>query len=153
MRINKYKSAVHNFSYSFQSIDHTRSGKIAINGLIKLRNLGFSPKMSFNFITKQIEPKLMCNEWSLKLLNDYLDWLPEHFKNQNCDIAKVIELRIEISANFEDMNIPYGLNDTKNIQVITNTYWKIERSKMQHLEISKDELIKFVYLKNGLIEF
>ena len=39
MKYKNYKSAIHNFTHSFISIDYMKSGRLAVNVLIDLHNL------------------------------------------------------------------------------------------------------------------
>ena len=153
MKYKNYKSAIHNFAHSFQSIDYMKSGKLAINTLIHLNNLDRQPTAKFNFIAKTVEPDDAILNESKKLLNDYLDWLPTHFKNHNCDINKLEKLEITISADFEKAFTPTGMKKCKQITISTITNWKAEKRNEETIEISQDEIIDENYLKIGMPEF
>jgi len=57
--------------------------------LIDLYNLGKNTKTTFDFVNKAIKPDEIESKESKQLLNDYLDWLPEHFESHNCDLSKI----------------------------------------------------------------
>ena len=40
MKYKNYKSAIHNFTHSFMSIDYMKSGRLAVNVLIDLHKIG-----------------------------------------------------------------------------------------------------------------
>ena len=73
MRYKNYKSAIHNFSHSFLSIDYMKSGRLAVNVLINLHKNGKENKATFDFIKKEIKPKEAETKESKELLNDYLN--------------------------------------------------------------------------------
>ena len=73
-----------------------KSGRLAVNVLIDLHNLGLETKKTFDLINKTIQPDQAETKGSLQLLNDYLDWLPDHFENQNCDLTKLEKLETTI---------------------------------------------------------
>jgi hypothetical protein len=152
MKYKNYKSAIHNFSHSFQSIDFTNSGRLAINVLIELHNLELETTVIFDFILKKIEPRGVDKEKNRKLLFDYLDWLPEHFQNHKCDIDKLERLEIKLSTDFSKAITPLRMNDTKEIELKSTTKWKVESKEIEEIEITQTELIKSHYLKVGIPE-
>ena len=83
MKYKNYKSAIHNFTHSLISIDYMKSGRLAVNVLIELHNLGIESRATFNFKNKSIEPNQAETVESRQLMDDYLSWLPEHFNNHN----------------------------------------------------------------------
>src|SRR5690606_24658948 len=87
MKYKNYKSAIHNFTHSFISIDYMKSGRLAVNVIIELHNAGLESKATFDFINKSIRPTKAESTESRQLMDNYLDWLPEHFKNHNCDLS------------------------------------------------------------------
>lgn len=152
MKFKNYKSAIHNFADSFQSVDYSKSGKLAINVLIHLNNLKLKPTATFDFINKTIQPEEAITKESKKLLSDYLDWLPEHFKNHNCDLDKLEKLTIVISADFEKAFYPQGMNKAKQIGLLTKTNWKADNRNEEIIEISLTEIVDEYYLKTGIPE-
>ena len=71
-----------------------KSGRLALNVLIELHNLGIESKATFDFINKSIRPTEAEYLENRQLMDDYLDWLPEHFNNHNCDLTKLEKLEI-----------------------------------------------------------
>ena len=106
MKYKNYKSAIHNFSHSFMSIDYTKSGRLAVNVIINLYKIGKKNKATFDFIKKEIIPKEAETEGSKQLLKDYLNWLPEHFKKHDCDFTKLEKLEVTIWTDFNKALIP-----------------------------------------------
>ena len=94
MKYKNYKSTIHNFTHSLISIDYMKSGRLALNVLIELHNLGIESKATFDFINKSIRPTEAEYLENRQLMDDYLDWLPEHFNNHNCDLTKLEKLEI-----------------------------------------------------------
>lgn len=152
MKFKNYKSAIHNFAHSFQSIDFTKSGKLAINCLVHLNNLDLKPSATFDFVNKTIKPEQAISKDSKKLLVDYLHWLPTHFKNHNCDIDKLEKLQITISADFDNAVTPTGMSKRRQVTVATTTIWKADNKPEEKIEISQDEIIDAYYLKKGIPE-
>ena len=95
MKYKNYKSAIHNFSHSFMSIDYTKSGRLAVNVIINLYKIGKENKATFDFIKNEIKPKEAETEESKQLLKDYLNWLPEHFKKHDCDLTKLEKIGLQ----------------------------------------------------------
>ena len=153
MKFKNYKSAIHNFADSFQSVDYSKSGKLAFNVLIHLNNLGLKPYATFDFINKTIQPNEATTNESNQLFNDYLDWLPTHFINHKCDLEKLEKLIINISANFDNAIIPKGMNKCKQICIKTETTWKADSRKEETIEISLNEIVDSYYLKTGIPEY
>ena len=152
MKFKNYKSAIHNFVDSFQSVDYSKSGKLAFNVLIHLHNHKINSSATFDFINRIIEPAEAKTNESKQLLNDYIDWLPEHFKNHNCDLNKLEKLTITISADFDKAYEPTGMNYCKQIKVTTQTLWKAEGKDEQSIKISQDELVDNNFLQIGIPE-
>ena len=153
MKYKNYKSAIHNFTHSFMSIDYMKSGRLAVNVLIDLHKIGKENKATFDFIKKEIKPKEAESKESKQLLNDYLNWLPEHFKNHDCDLNKLEKLEITIWTDFNKTITPLRMNNTKKFELHTLTKWKADGRDEQTLEISQTELIKEYYLNIGIPEF
>ncbi|WP_107038075.1 hypothetical protein [Brumimicrobium mesophilum] len=147
MKYKNYKSAIHNFTHSFISIDYMKSGRLAVNVLIDLYNLGLETKTTFDFINKTIQPEKVDSKESRQLLNDYLDWLPDHFNNQNCDLTKLEKLETTIWTDFEKAFSPPRMNDTLEFTVNAVTHWKADGREEQTIEISQTELMKKNFLK------
>ena len=72
MKFKNYKSAIHNFAHSFQSIDYTHSGKLAVNVLIELKNKKLPTFVRFDFLNKLIDPPMAISDTSIELMNDYI---------------------------------------------------------------------------------
>lgn len=152
MKFKNYKSAIHNFADSFQSVDYSKSGKLAFNVLIHLNNLKLKPSATFDFVNKTIQPEEAISKESKQLLNDYLDWLPTHFKNHNCDLDKLEKLTIDILADFDKAYYPLGMNKAKQISIQTNTSWKADNRDEETIEITLNEIVDDYYLKTGIPE-
>ncbi len=152
MKYKNYKSAIHNFAHSFQSIDYMKSGKLAVNVLINLKNKGIKPIAKFDFINKTIEPVDASSKESVKLLNDYIDWLPDHFLKHNCDINGLEGLQLTIWTDFDKAFSPQEMNNCKQICIQTETKWKAFGKDEEIITISQDELIDNRYLETGLPE-
>jgi hypothetical protein len=78
-------------------VDFRLSSRLAINILIELNNKGLKPLATFDFLNKTIEPTDADTRESRQLLKDYLDWLPEHFKNHDCDVNGLEKLHLTIA--------------------------------------------------------
>ncbi|WKK83580.2 hypothetical protein QYS48_14855 [Marivirga arenosa] len=147
MKYKNYKSAIHNFTHSFISIDFMKSGRLAVNVLIDLYNLNTETKITFDFISSAIQPTEAVSKESKQLLNDYLDWLPGHFESHNCDLSRLEKLEITIWTDFEKAFSPVGMNNAIEFTVNALTKWKAEGREEQIIEISQTELIKKNFLK------
>jgi len=124
-----------------------KSGRLAVNVLIDLHNLGLETKTTFDFINKTIQPDQAETKESRQLLNDYLDWLPDHFENQNCDLTKLEKLETTIWIDFDKAISPPRMNDTIEFTVNALTKWKADGRDEQLVEILQTELIKKNFLK------
>lgn len=124
-----------------------KSGRLAVNVLIDLYNLRLPNKTTFDFINKTIQPDQAESKESRQLLNDYLDWLPDHFENQNCDLSKLEQLEITIWTDFDKAFSPPRMNNAIVFTVNALTIWKADRREKQTVEISQTELIKKNFLK------
>ena len=129
-----------------------KSRRLAVNVLIDLYNLGLTSKATFDFINKTIQPEQAESKESRQLLNDYLDWLPDHFENQNCDFTKLEKLETTISIDFDKAISPPRMNDSIEFAVNALTKWKADGRDEQIVEISQTELINSKYLKIGIPE-
>jgi len=147
MKYKNYKSAIHNFTHSFISIDYMKSGRLAVNVLIDLYQLGLETKTTFDFINKTIQPDQAESKESRQLINDYLDWLPDHFEIHNCDLTKLEKLETTIWVDFDKDFSPLRMNDTIEFTVNAVTKWKSDGREEQIVEISQNELIKKNFLK------
>lgn len=147
MKFKNYKSAIHNFTHSFISIDYMKSGRLAVNVLIDLNNLKKESKATFDFINKTIQPIEAESKESRQLLNDYLDWLPDHFESHNCDLTKLEKLETTIWIDFDKAITPPRMNDTIEFTVNALTKWKADGRDEQTEEVSQTELIKKNFLK------
>ncbi|WP_420379366.1 hypothetical protein [Gilvibacter sp.] len=141
MKYKNYKSAIHNFTHSFISIDFMKSGRLAVNALIELHNLGIASKVTFDFINKSINPNQADTNESRELMQDYLCWLPEHFLNHNCDINKLEQLEITLSTDFKK-TLPYEKNLNQRIfTILAITKWKADGRNEEIINVSQSELI------------
>lgn len=147
MKYKNYKSAIHNFTHSFISIDYMKSGRLAVNVLIDLYNLGLETKSTFDFINKTIQPDKAESKESRQLLNDYLNWLPDHFASHNCDLTKLEKLETTIWTDFGKAFSPPRMNDTLEFTVNAVTNWKAKGREEQTIDISQTELLKKNFLK------
>jgi hypothetical protein len=147
MKYKNYKSAIHNFTDSFISIDYMKSGRLAVNVLIDLYNLGKENEATFNFIKNTIQPNDAETKECRQLINDYLDWLPEHFESHNCDLSKLEKLEITISTDFNKAITPPRMNNQLEFTVNALTKWKATGKAEQTVEIVHTEMIKQNFLK------
>lgn len=153
MKRKNYKSAIHNFADSFQSIDWMKSSALALNVLVKLNNDGQQPVAIFDFINKLIEPKKARTKESQELFEDYLNWLPEHLKNHNCDRDILEALVIEISADINGAVIPPGMSNCRGVLIKTKTIWKLNNEEPRELKKAQREIMKSQILKTGFPKF
>lgn len=153
MKYKNYKSAIHNFTHSFMSIDYLKSGRLAVNVLIDLYNLGLEPKTTFDFINKTIQPIDAESKESKQLMNDYLDWLPDHFDSHNCDLTKLERLETTIWIDFDKAFSPPRMNNAIEFTVNAITKWKADGRNDEIIEMSQNELIKKNYLKLRIPEW
>lgn len=153
MKFKNYKSAIHNFAHSFMSIDYMISGRLAINVLVDLHKKGVRTTATFDFLRRSIEPTEAISKESQELLQDYLDWLPDHFMRHNCDLTKLEKLNIAISADFDNATTPLRVSDSIRVLVITSTTWKADGRGEQNIVIEQGEVIKRTFLKSRLPEF
>ena len=152
MKYKNYKSAIHNFTHSFICIDYTKSAYLSVNALIDLHNLKKETKAIFDFTNKSTKPIAIESKNNLTLINDYLNWLPNHFNNHNCDLMKLEKLEIVIWTNFEQAKSPLKMNNIIELTVNALTKWKVNGKSEQSLEISQTELINKEFLKLRLPE-
>ena len=139
MKYKNYKSAIHNFTHSLISIDYMKSGRLAVNVLIELYNLGIESKATFDFKNKSIEPNQAETVESRQLMEDYLSWLPEHFMNHNCDLNKLEKLEITFWTDFKN-TLPYERNRNDRIfKISAKTKWKADGRNEEIIEISQSE--------------
>lgn len=124
-----------------------KSGRLAVNVLIDLYNLGLETKATFDFINKTILPDKAVSKESKQLLNDYLDWLPDHFANHKCDLTKLEKLETTLWIDFNKAFSPPRMDNALEFTVNALTIWKAEGREEQFLEISQTELIKKNFLK------
>ncbi len=152
MKYKNYKSAIHNFTDSFMSIDYMKSGKLALNVLIDLYNLQIESKATFDFINKTIVPVEANSKSSQELLKDYMNWLPDHFSKHKCDLSKLEKLEITIWSDFNKATIPQGRSNQKEFSVHALTKRKAADKDEEIIEITQCEILKFTFLKTRLPE-
>jgi len=117
-----------------------KSGRLAVNVLIDLYNLGLESKTTFDFINKTIQPDQAESKESRQLMNDYLNWLLEHFQNHNCDLVKLEKLEISIWTDFVN-TLPYDRNQNDRIfKVSALTKWKADGRNDEIIEINQSEI-------------
>jgi hypothetical protein len=124
-----------------------KSGRLAVNVLIDFHNLGLESKTTFDFINKTIQPEQAESKASRQLLNDYLNWLPDHLENQNCDLSKLEQLEVTIWTDFDKGFSPPRMNNALEFTVNALTVWKADGRENQTVEISQTELIKKNFMK------
>ena len=129
-----------------------KSGRLALNVLIDLYKIGIETKATFDFINKTIEPKEAESDKNRQLLNDYLNWLPDHFEKHNCDLVKLEKLEVSIWCDFKKANTPHGMKNCKEFEVCTLTKWKADQRDENSIEISQTEIVKQTFLKMGIPE-
>ncbi len=147
MKYKNYKSAIHNFTHSFISIDFMKSGHLAVNVLIDLYNFGLEPKSTFDFVNQTIQPEQAKSKEIRQLMNDYVNWLPNHFERHNCELTKLEKLETTFWTDFDKAFSPPSMNDALEFTVKALTIWKADGREEQTIEISQTELIKKVFLK------
>ena len=152
MKYKNYSSAIHNFTHSFMSIDYTKSGRLAINFLISKYNNECENQVIFSFVDNSIKPTNFDSIEMKELMTDYLNWLPQHFNNHNCDISQLEKLEITLKADFRNATIPEGMHDTREFEYSARTIWKVFGKNEQMIEISQIELIHKDFLKTGMLE-
>ena len=150
MKRKNFKSAIHNFADSFQSIDYTKSGALAINVLIRLKSNGLSPTAEFDFLNRKVSPEVAKNKESDKLLEDYINRLPEHLHNHNCDIGLLEKLKIEITLDFDKSFVPNGMSNCLQIMIKTKIRWKLKEEPEEELIKEQNEVMKSQLLTTGL---
>lgn len=152
MKYKNYNSAIHNFTHSFISIDYMKSGRLAVNVLIDLFNLGLETKSTFDFINQTIQPEKAESKESRQLINDYVEWLPNHFEKHNCDLTNLEKLELTFWIDFDKAFSLPRMDNTLEFTVNSLTVWKPKGREEQTIEISQTELIKKNFLKLGIPE-
>jgi len=152
MKYKNYKSAIHNFAHSFQSIDYSKSGIIAINTLFELVNNDQNPTICFDFIRKSIKPSFVRPEKNKLLLTDYLFWLPQHFSKHNCDLSKIEELTICLKIDMNKITIPKDMGEVKEYKVITKVKWKVKNKYPETYSIETNNIISDAVFAKGIEE-
>jgi len=147
MKVKNFNSAIRNFAHSLQSIDYTHSGSLAVNALVALHKAGISPNVTFDFMELKIEPAAAVSKSSLRLLNDYRQWLPDHLKNSGCDFSLLEKLSIRISATF-----PLPKKGTSVIVLNTHAEWKLKGRDTEQVDISESIAVKAHHLESGIPE-
>ncbi|MEQ9062768.1 MAG: hypothetical protein RIE58_01230 [Vicingaceae bacterium] len=150
MKRKNYKSAIHNFADSFQSIDYMKSGALAFNVLVQLKEKGLEPKATFDFLNDSIFPEGANTREARSLISDYRSWLPDHLSNHNCDPEILEKLMIEVSANLAEAVQPKGMSYALQFTIKSETTWKIKDDVEKKLLKEQVEVLKSQYLKTGL---
>ena len=128
-----------------------KSGRLAVNVLIDLHNLGLEPKAKFDFLNKTIHPEQSLSDESNQLLEDYLKWLPEHFEKHNCNLNGLEKLEITFWTDF-NKTVPNDNN--QNFRLYKQhalTIWKAEGRSEEVVEIEQSEPIRKEILDSGKI--
>ena len=129
-----------------------KSGRLAINVLIDLNNIGRPTEFKIDFINKIISPKESISDRSQQLMLDYLDWLPEHLRNHNCDEHLLEKLDIKMWTDFNGAFSPPGMNNDLEVQINCRAKWKIFGRDESVLDISQAEIISKLIIQNGVPE-
>ncbi|AZQ63118.1 hypothetical protein EI427_12975 [Flammeovirga pectinis] len=129
-----------------------KSGCLAANVLIDLYNLELETKSIFDFINQTIQSDNEESKESRQLINDYVEWLPQHFENHNCDLSKLERLETTIWTDFNRAFSPPSMNDSIEFTVNALTKWKADGRDEETIEISQTELINKNFLKTGIPE-
>jgi hypothetical protein len=119
-----------------------KSGRLAVNVLIELNKIGLECKSTFDFINKTIKPEKSDSKESRQLMNDYLNWLPELFKNHNCVLTKLEKFIITFWSDFDKAITSPSMNGTKEFVIYAKTEWKADGKDEQIIEINQTELVK-----------
>ena len=118
-----------------------KSGRLAVNVLIELYNLRNESKATFDFINRSIEPKEAEYLESRQLMDDYLNWMLEHFNNHNCDLNKLEKLEITFWTDFKN-TFPNERNQNDRIfKISAKTKWKAIGKNEETIELSQSEII------------
>ena len=128
------------------------SGRLAVNVLIKLNKIGVDTIATFDFINGKIQPEQAISNDSKKLMDDYMNWLPNHFNKHNCSLDSLENLTITIWIDFKAIKDASGMNDTVELELNTKTRWKAGGREEQIIEISHSEFVKKVFLNLGIPE-
>jgi hypothetical protein len=134
------------------STDYTKSGRLAINFLISKYNNECENQVTFSFVDDSIIPTIFDSTEMKELMTDYLNWIPQHFNNHNCDITQLEKLEITLKADFLNATITDGMNDTREFEYSARTIWKVFGKNEQIIEIAQIELIHKDFLKTGMPE-
>ena len=134
------------------SIDYMKSGRLAINVLIDLNNLGKQTEFKIDFINKHISPEESISDHSQQLMLDYLDWLPEHLRNHNCDEHLLEKLEIKMWADFNSAFSPPGMRNDLEVQINCQAKWKISGRDESVIDITQAEIISKRFIQNGVPE-
>ncbi len=134
------------------SIDYMKSGRLAINVLIDLNNIGKPTEFKIDFISKNISPEESISDHSQQLMIDYLDWLPEHLRNHNCDEHLLEKLEIKMWADFNSASSPQGMKSDIEIQIHCQAEWKVSGRNENIIDMSQAEIISKRFIRNGIPE-
>jgi len=152
MKYKNYKSAIHNFTHSFISIDFIKSHRYAVNVLIDLYKLNLEAKASFDFFNLSILPLEANTERANELMGHYNGWLPDHFEKHNCDISKLEKIETTVWIDFEIGFTPEGINDSIQIEVNALTIWQADGRAEKEIYINQSEMLRKTYLEFGIPE-
>ena len=134
------------------SIDYAKSGRIALNSVIDLYQIGKKTRVTFDFIQNSISPIEAESVGAKELMNDYLEWLPKHFETHNCNLALLKKLEINISVDFTTAKQPHRMPGVLEFQVFGKVTWKTNKEGTQVLEISNLELMKESFMLERIPE-
>jgi hypothetical protein len=134
------------------SVDCMKSQQLALNILIDLYNRGLESIVTFNFTESTIKPEKAESKASRQLMEDYLDWLPDHFNNHNCDLVKLQKLEITTWIEFDNAFTPPRMSDMIQFDFHARTKWKADDKEEQAFEIYQTEIVNRYSYKLNLIK-
>ncbi len=151
MKSKNFKSVIHNFAYSLQSIDYTRCRFSVFYELIQLNTLHGLENIEFDFIKNTISPKEAINDHTVTILEDYGTWLPKLCESQNCDFNYIETLTIKISLDFDHITRPLEMKTTFQIQTQSHTIYKIKDKNSAYIDLTFHEWIEKIGLSSHII--
>ncbi len=84
MKVKNFKSVIHNFSDSLQSIDYRISSLLVFDEIVLLHSKHGLSAIEFDFVNKTIAPKIAENKNTKQILDDYLstyiEYLPQFWE-------------------------------------------------------------------------
>ena len=145
MKVKNFKSIIHNFSDSLQSIDFRISDKLIFDEILLLHDEYGINTVEFDFIKRTIIPSLATNANTQNILDDYANWLPELIESQNCEAEYLNSLLISVSVDFEKLRQPVNMSDTVEVTINTTAKYQIREREEKTINLTLTEL----YLKRN----